>query len=1496
VAVTVTLALLASLTAGPVADAQQADRPGASTDRGATPPEAFQPGSINRTPPRSDVPPGGLEGLDGATPRPESGRELPERRSENSRTFEIEEGVFQTVTYGGPVNYRDASGAWQPINSTLVPAEPPDYAFRSAAGPVSVELPAVLGSHPVKTTNGDTSVGFTLQGASATPTPGAPADVLSPTPTPEVAKASATYAGALPGVDVVYAAGAEGVKEDVVLAGPESQNSFDFSVALSPGLSARETPEGGVAVLDGAGNQRGLFNAPYMYDQSYADSGAEDGLSTEAVSLRIVAESPELVIRLTAEPAWLADPARAWPVVIDPAFTVSIQGDNTDTTLRKAAPDANYGRNEILGLKGGSDTHRILYRQSLFTEAVTVLAAEVQLYALSDTSTSTARRVFVHELSADWHSGQATWRQRRSGVAWATAGGDVRNPAVGVVDKANGPEGYRGFPMRAAVQAWVEGERPNNGVLIKYADEAAGDPIGFGSVNQLLSDYRPRMVVTFTLLGTGKPYSYEEFDLGSNRKASVHLRTGNLTIEERDVSVTGTGLDATVDRFYQSRSSGLGSVGARWRMWPQSVERLYYATHGLTYVTANNGDVKWQGGPDELRVFSRNPDGTYTSPHGYRATLSLVTEGTAQVFKLTFHETGVVYTFYGSGYLRDIVDRNANKLSFGYTCDTVANECYLASMTDTQGRVTTFERAGPNQVTKVTDPAGRVHAYTYGTTSSGNPILLSHTDPAGKVTRYEYDSGSLLARIIDANGNVTAFTYASGGRLATLKRVTDPASGAGPTWTFDHSVEGQTKVTDPRGNATTHYYDGRGRVTKVLDALGHARQSSYDSNSNVVDRTSAMGNKSIDTFDSATSNLTSSKLPTGATTTLEYTNTTFKYFPTKLTNPQGNSLHYRYDVKGNLDLVTDSMPTPGRTELAYNANGTVASSKDPKGNVTTYGYDAKGNLTKVAPPAPLGATTVAYDGLSRVTSTTDGKGQTTTYAYDALDRLTHVGFADGSAVTYRYDAGGRLVERADATGTTTYAYDRLNRVVEERLPGGRTNAYTYDAAGNLASFADVAGTVSYGYNPVNLVTTLVEPGGATTTFAYDDDDNRTTTTYPNGVTQSATYDGSDRLTSIAGTKGSTTLARFSYTYTKPGTTADTALRHTVKDKANATTTYTYDALDRLTRALTKNSLGLTTVDYTYDYDAAGNRFREGVSDGLLGLLKKTTESKFNAANQLTARGNVSYSYDANGNQTGSSEGQALVYNGADQTTSLKKPGGSALSATYAGTGQTERASAGATSFTNGLLGLTAATTASATQATTRDPAGNLVGLRDGTSRSYFLFDGLGSVVAVTNASGSVTNSYTYDPYGVTTETTSSGAVANPWRYTGQYQDASTGLYKIGARYYQPELGRWTQPDPSGLEPNAYAYVRSNPANFVDPSGLLTFSDVVTGVAGAVTGIIAGSAGTAFGGPLGGAIAGCLGTGAGAALGRLATGEDVTFDEEALACLGGAVAGPFSKAP
>jgi YD repeat-containing protein len=76
------------------------------------------------------------------------------------------------------------------------------------------------------------------------------------------------------------------------------------------------------------------------------------------------------------------------------------------------------------------------------------------------------------------------------------------------------------------------------------------------------------------------------------------------------------------------------------------------------------------------------------------------------------------------------------------------------------------------------------------------------------------------------------------------------------------------------------------------------------------------------------------------------------------------------------------------------------------------------------------------------------------------------------------------------------------------------------------------------------------------------------------------------------------------------------------------TTYGYDKLDRLTSAVTKDLLGLVTDDYGYVYDAAGNRTSDTVNGA-------ATPAVFNDADQLTSRGAVAvtYSYDANGNQT-----------------------------------------------------------------------------------------------------------------------------------------------------------------------------------------------------------------------------------------------------------------------
>jgi len=120
---------------------------------------------------------------------------------------------------------------------------------------------------------------------------------------------------------------------------------------------------------------------------------------------------------------------------------------------------------------------------------------------------------------------------------------------------------------------------------------------------------------------------------------------------------------------------------------------------------------------------------------------------------------------------------------------------------------------------------------------------------------------------------------------------------------------------------------------------------------------------------------------------------------------------------------------------------------------------------------------------------------------------------------------------------------------------------------------------------------------------------------------------------------------------------------------------------------------------------------------------------------------------------------------------------------------------------------------------------------------HYLRDVLGSIVGLTNASGTLVERYTYDPYGKTfietwnpaTQTWSpalASPLGNPFFWTGQRYDPTTATYHFWARTYSPVLGRWLQQDPLGYidSQNLYAYVAGMPLTSIDPTGqgLLTW--------------------------------------------------------------------------
>ncbi len=91
------------------------------------------------------------------------------------------------------------------------------------------------------------------------------------------------------------------------------------------------------------------------------------------------------------------------------------------------------------------------------------------------------------------------------------------------------------------------------------------------------------------------------------------------------------------------------------------------------------------------------------------------------------------------------------------------------------------------------------------------------------------------------------------------------------------------------------------------------------------------------------------------------------------------------------------------------------------------------------------------------------------------------------------------------------------------------------------------------------------------------------------------------------------------------------------------------------------------------------------------------------------------------------------------------------------------------------------------------------------------------VIGLIDESGKRINTYLYTPDG-RTRTGTVETLPQPFRFAGGHLDP-TGLYHLGARYYDPQTVRFTQPDPSGQEVNPYLYAEGDPVNRIDPGGL-----------------------------------------------------------------------------
>jgi RHS repeat-associated protein len=366
----------------------------------------------------------------------------------------------------------------------------------------------------------------------------------------------------------------------------------------------------------------------------------------------------------------------------------------------------------------------------------------------------------------------------------------------------------------------------------------------------------------------------------------------------------------------------------------------------------------------------------------------------------------------------------------------------------------------------------------------------------------------------------------------------------------------------------------------------------------------------------------------------------------------------------------------------------------------------------------------------------------------------------------------KVVGTEDSTsGRIEFSYDNLDRLVQELTPQG-TVEYQYDAIGRRTTMT-VNGQipVSYQYDSASRLTQVAQ-GTQVVGLGYDAAGRRTSLSYPNGVN----------------------------------------------------TTYTYDFASRLTNILHEGPSSIIE-DLTYTYDVAGNRISFTRTSGTSTLLPDAVQAAYDAANEQIQFDSTTpnQTYDANGNLTSQTDASGTTTYTWDARNRLVAISGPGVSTSYVYDGLGRRIirtfSGERTEFIfdvddifaeikNGTIKSTYLRTLSFDEAF----------IKISPEYDYFHSDSLGSVLALSDDSGSVHTIYNYDPFG---KTIILGSNENPFQFTGRENDGN-GIYYYRARYFSPILHRFISEDPLGLgggQINLFAYVGNSPTNFTDSTGL-----------------------------------------------------------------------------
>lgn len=691
-------------------------------------------------------------------------------------------------------------------------------------------------------------------------------------------------------------------------------------------------------------------------------------------------------------------------------------------------------------------------------------------------------------------------------------------------------------------------------------------------------------------------------------------------------------------------------------------------------------------------------------------------------------------------------------------------------------------------------------AFTITRTATWEGWVQTQRNGRGYTTTYDFDAiGRIKTVTPPGTSYATNYTYATDGSNVVLTR------GSYSKTTNHDGLGRSTSTSDSEGVLTSTRYDSMGRAwfkSYPYDtSIGEVGDGFvFDGLDRVTTRTKAY-RPSTGTCDvSGACNVTSSYSNNCVTTTV------YRASADTATTTEC-SVSFGDPAEKLLRKVTDAN---GKIwQYAYNGHNDLKTLTAPiaKGN-RTYSYYSTTYFLQTDVTGESGTTTYGRNAIGQMASRRDARGVNVTYGYnDPLSRLRTITYGTGSSdsVTRSYDDESNLTDIASTNGGTfSYGYDEINRMTSQTWTfAGRTYTTTfhYNSAGCLDSMTYPTGTtVTMTCDTVNRVRT-VSLGGSTiaNSVAYHSSGQAKAMTFvPSGKSTSIVYDDRGRAQSV------TSAGALGLTYGYDGADNVTSFSNSVV--ANSNRTMTYDKLDRIITSIAPYQWGTTA----YDYDELGNRTLKSEA--------VTTNYTYDSSNRLaSAVGSESYTsltltWDAAGRLASTSDGATYLYDGRGRRVQKADASGTTLYH-YGADGRIIAETLPDGTKLRDYIYLGDKLLAVDGCITTSPPACS--------EREWYHTETLGTPLARTNATGTVTARFDYRAWG---EPWSTVGPPDDRQYNGRVYDSGTGFHDYGARMYWPRIGRFISPDTvmgspaSPMTLNRYSYVLNNPYKYVDPTG------------------------------------------------------------------------------